>query len=76
MNRELKELDIDIIDPDPENPRIIESLKTFNIEPTRDNILNVLRNAPGGDGPGISELEKSIIATEGILDPIILVRFY
>ena len=72
MNRELKELDIDIIDPDPENPRIIESLKTFNIEPNRENILNVLRNAPGGDGPGISELEKSIIATEGILDPIIL----
>tara|TARA_B100000965_G_scaffold403546_1_gene431885 strand:- start:4389 stop:5414 length:1026 start_codon:yes stop_codon:yes gene_type:complete len=72
MNRELKELDINIIDPDPENPRIIESLKTFNIEPNRENIFNVLRNAPGGDGPGISELEKSIIATEGILDPIIL----
>ena len=72
MNRELKELDINIIDPDPDNPRIVESLKTFNIEPNRENILNVLRNAPGGDGPGITELEKSIIATHGILDPIIV----
>ncbi len=72
MNRELRELDINLIDPDPDNPRIVESLKTFNIEPTRENILNVLRNAPGGDGPGISELEKSITATGGILDPVIV----
>ena len=72
MNRELKEIDVNLIDPDPENPRIIENLKNYNIEPNRDSILNLLRTAPGGEGPGISELEKSIIATNGILDPIIV----
>ncbi len=72
MNRRLEELDINLITPDPENPRIVESLKTFDLEVNRENILNILRMAPGGDGPGISELEKSIIATEGILDPIVV----
>jgi len=72
MNRELKLIDIARVDPDPNNPRIIESLKTYNIEQNRESILNLLRTAPGGDGPGISELEKSIIATNGILDPVIV----
>jgi hypothetical protein len=72
MNRELMQIDIALVDPDPNNPRIIESLKTYNIEQNRESILNLLRTAPGGDGPGISELEKSIIATGGILDPIIV----
>lgn len=72
MNRKLVELDINLIDPDRENPRIVESLKTFDLEINRENILNILRTAPGGDGPGISELEKSILATDGILDPIVV----
>ena len=32
MNRELKEIDINLIDPDPENPRITENLKNYNIK--------------------------------------------
>tara|TARA_B100001989_G_scaffold243941_1_gene212153 strand:+ start:507 stop:1544 length:1038 start_codon:yes stop_codon:yes gene_type:complete len=72
MNRELKELELHLVEPDPDNPRILESLKSLHIDASRENILMHLRTAPGGDGPGISELEKSIIATRGILDPIIV----
>lgn len=73
------DIDITKIKLDPHNPRIADKLgsKEFDsIEDQNTYIANYLRGDTGNteNGPSCLELEKSIYASKGIIEPIILLK--
>lgn len=72
---EFKKLDINKVKVDLENPRIAEDIKAFKgtEKEKRDHVEDILVGYDGeGNGKSAEELKKSIIQSQGIVEPIIV----
>ncbi|MDA9561516.1 ParB/Srx family N-terminal domain-containing protein [Gammaproteobacteria bacterium] len=69
-----KEIDINNVVFDLDNPRIVNELSVWPIDEHQSKAEGILWQAENDEpGPGCNELARSIQASNGILDPIIVV---